>query len=59
LFSVTTEGDNFEVIGRGYGHGIGLSQWGTQYLASQGIAYDRILLHYYQNAELTQIPENS
>ena len=35
---------------RGYGHGVGLSQYGADYLARQGQTYDAILTHYYQGA---------
>ena len=55
LFTVSLDQGRFEINGRGYGHGIGLSQWGTYYLASQGISYDQILTHYYQNAQLTAL----
>ncbi len=57
LFTVTTNEEIFEINGRGYGHGIGLSQWGAYYLASQGTSYDRILSHYYQNAMLTTLKD--
>lgn len=56
LFTVSLDQGQFEINGRGYGHGIGLSQWGTYYLASQGISYDQILGHYYQNAQLSTLP---
>ncbi|MFN9317356.1 MAG: sporulation protein, partial [Microcystis sp.] len=46
----------FAINGRGFGHGIGLSQWGAFSLADQGVTYDRILSHYYQNARLTEMP---
>jgi hypothetical protein len=39
----------------GFGHGIGLSQWGNFFLTNQGVTYDRILSHYYQNASLTEM----
>ncbi|MEA5508608.1 SpoIID/LytB domain-containing protein [Crocosphaera sp. UHCC 0190] len=55
LFTVSASSGTFEIDGRGYGHGIGLSQWGTHYLAEQGIPYDQIVSHYYQNAQLTTI----
>lgn len=55
LFTVSLEQGQFEINGRGYGHGIGLSQWGTYYLASQGVSYDQILDHYYQNAQLSSL----
>src|SRR5205823_5262224 len=37
----------FVVSGRGWGHGVGLAQWGSQGFAQQGAAYDDILGHYY------------
>ncbi len=55
LFRVSTEGNNLLVRGRGFGHGLGLSQWGAYFLAKQGVDYRRILAHYYQNASLTQL----
>ena len=33
--------------GHGYGHGLGMSQWGAAGYAGHGLAYDRILAHYY------------
>jgi stage II sporulation protein D len=53
LFTVAENNNTFEIDGRGFGHGIGLSQWGAFSLAEQGMTYDRILTHYYQNANLT------
>ncbi len=55
LFTVSLDSGTFEIDGRGYGHGIGMSQWGTYYLAEQGVTYDRILTHYYQNARLNHL----
>ena len=31
----------------GYGHGVGLSQWGAKAFAEQGLSYDAILAHYF------------
>jgi stage II sporulation protein D len=45
----------FQVIGRGFGHGLGLSQWGAYNLAQGGNNYQQILLHYYQNTSLAKI----
>ncbi len=55
LFRVSLGNGGVQVSGRGFGHGIGLSQWGTYYLAQNGINYQQILAHYYQNARLSQI----
>jgi stage II sporulation protein D len=45
----------FQVIGRGFGHGIGLSQWGAYNLAQGGNNYQQILKLYYQNTDLAKI----
>lgn len=55
LFTITPSGNGFIVQGRGFGHGVGLSQWGAQSLASQGWDYRQILGHYYRNAALSRI----
>ena len=39
-------------IGRGFGHGVGMSQWGAYGLARRGEDYQRILLHYYRGSQL-------
>jgi stage II sporulation protein D len=39
-------------IGRGFGHGVGMSQWGAHGLANRGQSYEQILRHYYRGAEL-------
>ena len=57
LFRMSTDGNNIQVSGRGYGHGLGMSQWGAYYLAQQGVNYQQILAHYYQNASLAKIEE--
>jgi stage II sporulation protein D len=36
----------------GYGHGVGLSQYGADYLARQGYTFDQILAHYYSGVSL-------
>lgn len=41
---------------KGYGHGVGLSQYGADYLARQGDSFDQILLHYYTDATLAVLP---
>ncbi|MEW6493305.1 MAG: SpoIID/LytB domain-containing protein [Cyanobacteriota bacterium] len=55
LFVVNQTGNGFEIRGRGYGHGLGMSQWGARNLAAQGINYQQILSHYYTNATLGQM----
>jgi len=41
--------------GRGWGHGLGMSQWGAYILAQRGIKYQQILQHYYQHTNLAKI----
>ena len=41
--------------GKGYGHRVGMSQWGMQGMALAGASYDEILTHYYQGVQLTKI----
>jgi stage II sporulation protein D len=47
----------FQVMGRGFGHGLGLSQWGAYNLALGGNNYQQILQLYYQNTTLSKIPK--
>ncbi len=44
------------ITGRGWGHGVGLSQYGALGFARQGAGYEEILAHYYQGTELTEAP---
>lgn len=51
-FDVSCDNDGYVFTVRGYGHGIGLSQYGADTLAKEGQDYKAILLHYYSGAEL-------
>lgn len=46
----------YKFAGGGFGHGVGLSQWGAGKMASLGYTFDEILLHYYQGIRLATIP---
>jgi len=47
---------SFIVIGgRGYGHGIGMSQWGAKGMADKGFTYQEILSHYYRGTEIYRV----
>ena len=49
----TVPGDPlFVVSGRGYGHGVGMSQFGAYGMANAGYAYDKILAYYYPGTQL-------
>jgi stage II sporulation protein D len=55
LFSIAVNGDSVQVNGRGYGHGIGMSQWGARAMAAQGYGYQQILAHYYRGTLLSHL----
>jgi stage II sporulation protein D len=55
LVSFNIAGDTIRVDGRGYGHGLGMSQWGAHGLASRGQNYQQILTHYYQGTALSSL----
>lgn len=42
---------------RGSGHGVGMSQWGANIMAKNGVKYDEILKHYYKGIEIKKINE--
>jgi stage II sporulation protein D len=56
LFTAVPTAGGFQLNGKGFGHGIGMSQWGAYNLASQGTNYQQILSHYYQNTTLAVLP---
>ncbi|TJX16127.1 SpoIID/LytB domain-containing protein [Tissierella creatinini] len=45
----------FVVSGRGYGHGVGMSQYGAMEMAKQGFSYKDIITHYYSGVEIINI----
>ena len=47
--------NNIVITSKGFGHGVGLSQYGAQELALKGYKYDEILKHYYQGTEFKKI----
>lgn len=51
-FTIRYESGQFYIMTHGYGHGVGLSQWGAKALAEQGLSYDAILAHYFPDTTL-------
>lgn len=51
-FTILTTENSITFHTIGYGHGVGLSQYGAKYLAEQGAHYEQILTHYYPGAVL-------
>ena len=49
---IVTEGKVVRVIGRGWGHGVGMSQWGAEGMARRGATHEQILTHYYTGASI-------
>ena len=45
----------FTITGAGWGHGVGLCQIGAAMMGEKGYYYDKILLHYYRNAEIKKV----
>lgn len=54
VFSVETTKDTVTFTVTGYGHGVGMSQYGADFMARQGSTYEEILLHYYQGTEIKE-----
>ncbi len=53
-FKVSIKDDNIIFTVLGYGHGVGLSQCGSDSLAKQGLSYKEIIKHYYQDVEISE-----
>ena len=51
-FCVQQRGETVLFTVHGYGHGVGLSQWGAELYARQGWDYEKILCHYYRGASV-------
>lgn len=53
-FEISQKDGNYTFTVYGYGHGVGMSQNGANYMAKQGSDYNEILMHYYTGCEITQ-----
>ncbi len=54
-FDITTDENNVIITTIGYGHGVGLSQYGANGMAKKGYNYEEILMHYYTGVEIKQV----
>jgi len=52
-FRIRKSGNTITLSGRGYGHGVGLCQWGAKEMASKDFGYTDILSHYYPGTEIS------
>jgi stage II sporulation protein D len=57
-FSFKFEGDNVQVTTKGYGHGVGMSQYGANSMAKEGKAYKEILEYYYTGIKIEDLKSN-
>ena len=55
VFSVSVAGDAISIHTRGYGHRVGMSQYGADAMAVSGSTYEEILAHYYRGTELVTL----
>lgn len=51
-FTVSKTGNNFYFKGKGYGHGVGMCQWGAKIMAQEGFNYTQILKYYFPLMEI-------
>jgi stage II sporulation protein D len=54
-FTMSMKGGQIQITTRGYGHAVGMCQYGAKGLAQHGYTFDRILKHYYTGVEITRI----
>lgn len=54
-FEYSIEGNNIIFKCKGYGHGVGMSQWGANIMGKNGVKYDEILKHYYTDVEIEEL----
>ncbi|MDO8732823.1 MAG: SpoIID/LytB domain-containing protein [Actinomycetota bacterium] len=50
--------DSFSLTGSGYGHGVGLSQWGAYGMAKEGFDASSIVAHYYPNTSVAPVQDD-
>ncbi|PLR94494.1 stage II sporulation protein D [Bacillus sp. T33-2] len=53
-FTWSLKGDNIVITTKGFGHGVGLSQYGANGMATEGKTYQEIVKHYYSGVEISQ-----
>lgn len=51
-FTIVKSGDGYDITTKGYGHGLGMSQYGAQGMAKEGSDYKQILTHYYTGVKI-------
>ena len=54
-FEINFDDNSLDFVVKGYGHGVGMSQWGAQGMAEEGYKYYEILCHYYKDATIDDL----
>ena len=54
-FQIELLGENIKITTKGYGHGVGMSQYGALGMALEGYTYDQILKHYYKDTKIKKL----
>lgn len=54
-FQLELNGDEVNVTTKGYGHGVGMSQWGANLMADQGKSVEEIIKHYYRGVQIGRL----
>ncbi|ASK64323.1 stage II sporulation protein D [Virgibacillus phasianinus] len=58
-FTIEKKNDHLIFTTKGYGHGVGMSQYGANGMAKEGKSYKDILTHYYQGVEISKVTETA
>ena len=54
-FAVQAHADSISITTKGYGHRVGMSQYGADAMATSGSTFDQILAHYYPGTALSEL----
>lgn len=55
FFKIKENSNSYTISGKGYGHGVGMCQFGAYELAKRGYSYKQILKHYFPNFDLKRV----
>ncbi|RKQ34399.1 stage II sporulation protein D [Oceanobacillus halophilus] len=58
-FTIKQNNGHFVITTEGYGHGVGMSQYGAHYMAQSGKTYEDIINHYYQGVQISSVDETA
>lgn len=57
--NIVVSTSSISISGKGYGHGVGLSQWGAKLMAEDGKNAEEIILHYFNNVKICNAKYNN